>query len=140
MSATPRWFTVVAVLALLWNLLGCTAFVMDLMMTPEAVAKLSAEQQVLDSMRPMWAVFATGTAVIGGALGSLGLMMKKRWATMLLVLSLLGVIAQDYGLFFVVDGVALGGMTVVVLQGCVLLIAIGLVMLSRKAAARGWLS
>ena len=64
---TPKWFKVVAVIALLWNLLGCLAFAMDLRMTPEDVAALPEAQQALYAARPGWAVVATAVAVIGGS-------------------------------------------------------------------------
>ena len=45
--STPTWFKVVAVLALLWNLLGCLAFFSDLRISPEDLAKLPEAQQAL---------------------------------------------------------------------------------------------
>lgn len=84
MKATPKWFKVVAFVALLWNLLGCVAFVSELRLTPEAVSKLSAAQQAMYAARPIWSVAATGVAVVGGALGCIGLILCKRWAYPLL--------------------------------------------------------
>ena len=41
MTPMPKWFRPVAVIALLWNLLGCFAYLMDVTMKPEDIAKLS---------------------------------------------------------------------------------------------------
>ena len=112
-------------LALLWNLLGVFAWASDLMLTAADVAKLPPEQQALYAARPAWAVLATGTAVLGGALGCLGLLLRKRWARALLVLSLVGVIAQDVGLFGMTDAIRTAGPVPMVLQGVVLVVAIG---------------
>lgn len=139
MNKSPLWFKVVAVLALLWNLVGCLAFVSDLRLTPDDVAKLSQAQQALYNARASWATAATALAVIGGALGCVGLLLGKKWALPVLVASLIGLLVQDYGLFVVAGGAALSGQTALVLQGLVLLIAIGLILLSRKGIARGWL-
>ncbi|MEO7043099.1 MAG: hypothetical protein ABI035_12620, partial [Gemmatimonadaceae bacterium] len=125
--------------ALLWNLVGCLAFVSDLRLTPDDVAKLSQAQQALYNARASWATAATALAVIGGALGCVGLLLGKKWALPVLVASLIGLLVQDYGLFVVAGGAALSGQTALVLQGLVLLIAIGLILLSRKGIARGWL-
>ena len=133
------WFKAVAIIALLWNLLGCAAFFADLRLTPDDLAKLSAAQQAMYAARPMWSIAATGIAVLGGALGCLGLLLGKRWCYPLLGVSLLGVIVQDISMF-AEGGAAQFGSTAVVLQGLVLLIAIGLVLLARRASARGWLS
>lgn len=136
---TPTWFKVVAVLALLWNLLGCLAFFSDLRLSPETLAKLPEAQQALYAARPGWAVAATATAVFGGVLGSIGLLLRRRWALPVFALSLLGILAQDFGLFVSANGASLAGPVAVVMQGIVLAVGIGLVLLSRKGIARGWL-
>ena len=137
--STPTWFKVVAVLALLWNLLGCLAFFSDLRISPEDLAKLPEAQQALYAARPGWAVAATALAVFGGALGSIALLMRKRWALPVFVLSLLGILVQDFGLFVLADGASLAGPVAVVMQAVVLAVGIALILLSRKGIARGWL-
>jgi hypothetical protein len=140
MNKAPKWHLPVAIVALLWNLIGCAAYLADVTLTPEDVAKMSAAQQALYNSRPAWAVAATAIAVWGGAAGCVGLILRRRWATPLLIASLAGVIVQDIGLFGMTDVVAQEGPKVLVLQGLVLVIAIGLVLLARKATARGWLA
>ena len=66
--------------------------------------------------------------------------MKRKWAFVLLVLSLIGIIAQDISMFVLVNGAAVAGIVPVILQSIVLLLGIWLVLLSRKAVARSWLS
>ena len=140
MSNAPKWLSPVAVVALLWNLMGCYAWIADMRLTPEQVAAaMGTGMQQLYASRPMWAVSATGVAVLGGAVGSIGLLLRKRWASKLLWLSLAGVIAQDVGLFVLVDGATLAGAGVVAMQGLVLLVSIGLALLGRQAMRAGWL-
>jgi hypothetical protein len=138
MNARPKWYLPVSILALLWNLIGCAAYLSDVMLTAEDIAAMDATQQALYNSRPAWAVAATAVAVWGGAAGCVGLILRKRWSAVLLELSLAGVIVQDIGLF-ILSGVN-PGTFVMVMQGLVLLIAIGLVVLSRKAIANHWLS
>ena len=140
MNPAPKWYLPVAILALLWNLLGCAAYLGDVMLTPDDIARMSPAQQALYAARPAWAVSATAIAVWGGAAGCLGLVLRKRWALPLLVLSLAGVIVQDVALFVVSSAAAQAGTVAYVLQGLVLAIAIGLVLLARKAIARGWIA
>ena len=139
MNASPAWFKVVAVVALLWNLLGCVAFFSDLRLSPEDLAKLPEAQQALYATRPAWAVAATAVAVFGGVLGCVGLLMRKKWAFVVLVLSLIGIVVQDFGLFVLADGASLAGPVAVAMQAFVLVVGIGLVLLARKGIARGWL-
>lgn len=140
MEAAPRWFKPVAIVALLWNLLGCFAYLSDVMVTPEDVAKMSAAQQALYASRPAWALGATALAVWGGALGCVGLIVRKRWSRPLLLVSLAGVIVQDTALFVLTAAVSQAGPAVLVLQGLVVVIAVALVFLGRRADVEGWLS
>jgi hypothetical protein len=139
MNASPKWFKAVAILAVLWNLLGCFAFASDLNLSPADIAGLPESQQALYAARPAWAMVATGVAVIGGALGCIGLFLGRKWAFPVLVLSLIGILVQDFGLFVLVDGATLAGPVAVILQAIVLAIGIGLVWLGRKGIVRGWL-
>lgn len=140
MRAAPKWFTPVAVIALLWNVLGCIAYLSDVTLSPEDVAKMSAAQQALYAARPAWAVGATALAVWGGALGCTGLIMRKRWATIAFLVSLLGVIVQDVALFGMTNVTADAGPTALGLQALVLAIAVALLFLGRHAQQREWIA
>jgi hypothetical protein len=140
MNKVPKWFTAISIVALLWNLLGCLAFLADLRLSPQDVAKLSPAQQTLYNARPGWAVAATALAVFGGAIGCVGLLLREKWAFIPFCLSLVGILAQGFGLFILVNGATIAGSVAVIAQSIVLAIAIGLVFLSRLAIARGWLA
>lgn len=140
MEQPPKWFTPVAVVALLWNLFGCAAYLMDVRLTPDDVARMTAAQQAMHAARPAWSIAATAIAVWAGAAGCVGLILRKRWATPLLIASLAGVILQDLWLFVLSGSASQAGAVVFVLQGVVLVVAIALVMLARKAVARGWIA
>ena len=139
MEQAPKWFLPVAITALLWNLIGCAAYLSDVMLTPDALAKMTAAQQAMHDTRPAWSVAATAIAVWGGAAGCVGLIMRKRWAMPLFIASLAALVVQDASMFLL-SGAAPVETVAVVLQGLVLLIAIGLVLLARTAAARGWIA
>jgi len=140
MQQAPKWFLPVAIVALLWNLLGCVAYLADVMITPEALAKMTAAQQAMYHARPAWSVGATAIAVWGGAAGCVGLIMRKRWATPLLIASLAALVVQDVSLYMLTSANAGPDMAAAALQGCVLLIGVGLVLLARKATAQGWIA
>jgi hypothetical protein len=139
MTTTPRWYKTITIIALLWNLLGCLAVVSDLTIKPENVARLSPNEQALYAARTAWSAAASALAVFGGAAGCLGLILRKRWAMSFLLASLVGLVVQDYGLVVVAKGLALVGPSAIIIQGAVLLIAIGLVMLARSADKHGWI-
>jgi hypothetical protein len=138
MSVPPKWFTPVAILALLWNLLGASAYLMDVTISPEAVAKMGDAEQAMYASRPVWFVAAYASAVWFGVGGSLALLLRKRWAQPLFVLSLLGLIAQDIALFSRPEVRA--DTTVVLLQALVFVMALSLLMLARKAERETWIA
>lgn len=140
MNTAPKWYMPAAIAALLWNLLGCYAYLSDVTLTPEDIAKLSPAQQAMYAARPAWAVAVFAIAVWGGALGSLGLVLRKRWAQPVLIASLVAVILQEVALFAIAGAATQAGAAVFVLQGLVVVIAIVLVLLGRKAIARGWIN
>ena len=140
MTQAPKWFRAAAIIALLWNILGCLAFVADLQLKPEDIAKLPEAQQALYASRPAWSVAATAIAVFGGTLGCIGLILKRKWAFVLLLLSLLGILGQDIAMFVLANAAEAAGSFAIVLQSVVLIVGVWLVLLCRKAMASGWIS
>ena len=136
---TPKWFTVVAVVALVWNLFGLFAFVVDVTMTAEGLQALPAAQRSLYENTPGWVTVSFGVAVITGVLGSLGLLLKRSLATPLLALSLAAVVLQTGWSLIFSDAIELLGGQVLVMSGLVCAIALGLYLLARAANNRGWL-
>ena len=140
MNGSPGWFRPLAGVALLWNLLGCLAYLMDVKIAPDRLSQMSAAQQALYAARPWWAVAGTATAVWLGAAGCVGLLLGRRWAARLFAVSLIGVLIQDLWLFALSGAAAEAGAASFVAQGAVLVIAIALVQLARRGTALGWLS
>lgn len=140
MPDAPKWFKPVAIAALLWNLLGAAAYLADMMMSDEAVAALSSAERAIRSARPLWVVSATALAVWVGALSSVGLVLRKAWAKPDLLVSLAAVIVQDVWVFGLSNAGALAGPAGYAIQGMVLAIAIGLVVLANHAAKHFWIT
>lgn len=139
MPPVPKWFKPVAIAALLWNLLGCVAFAADAMMTQEQAAKLPPAQQELYHQRPGWFMIAYGAAVLTGALGCVGLLARKKLAAPFFAFSLAGLIVQDVALFGMTKVLSVMGPAPPVIQSLVLLVAVLLLLLARKATKAGWI-
>ena len=138
MNKVPVWFYVVAGIALLWNLIGLAAVVMNFTMSAEQIAALPPEQQQLFAETPAWATYASLIAVITGSLGCIGLLIKKNWAQIMFIISILGLIAQDIGIFVIVDAVAVVGVVPLYMQTFVFVMAVALWWLARFAEKREW--
>lgn len=136
----PRGFLVIAMAALLWNLLGVAMFVMQINMSPEALAALPQAERGLYEAAPTWINIAFGVAVFSGVLGALGLLMKKRWAVVMFLLSLIGLLVQLGSIYAMTPAWEVQGPTGVIMPAVLVLIAIFLWWYARKAAARNWIN
>lgn len=140
-SNVPKWFLGVAIAALIWNLLGVFAYLgqMYLMSNSEMLAELSVDEQNLYKNTPIWATIGFTLAVWGGALGSLLLMLKKKAAKPVLIVSLAGIIVQMYHSFFISNNFEVYGPGAAVMPVMIIIFGIVLVWLSDKSVKEGWL-
>lgn len=136
----PLGFWIVSVLALLWNLLGVAIFFLQVDMPPEALAAMPAEQRALYESTPAWVNGAFAVAVFGGALGSAMLLMKKRLALPLLLLSLLGLVVQMGYTYLMTPAFRVYGPSGAILPAMLVLIALFLVWFARRSLVRGWIA
>ncbi len=116
------------------------AYLAEAFMDPAALEALPAEQQEAYANKPAYATAAFALAVFGGALACLMLLLRKALASPLFYISFLAILVQMYHAFFVIDSVAMFGPGAAVMPGMIVVIAILLIFMSRKAKANGWIS
>lgn len=131
LAKTPIWFWIASGIALLWNLMGVSAYVAQLKMTAADIAAMPVDQRTLYENFPMWANIAFAISVFAGALGCIGLLMRKKWSLPVLGLSLLGVIGH------MVHNITSGAINfsepaTAILPGLILVVAIALLGLAKK--------
>jgi hypothetical protein len=136
----PSWFKIVAIIALIWNLLGVVAFVGQMLITPEMLSALPIAEQELYANTPLWATAAFAIAVFSGAFGSLFLLMRKSLATPLLIFSLVGVLVQNVHSFFISNSIEVYGPGGMIMPVMIIFLAIYLIWLAKNAQANGWFS
>jgi len=136
----PSWFKSVVIAALLWNLLGLMAFIGQMVMSAEMLAELSQAEQDIYTNTPLWATIAFAVAVFAGTLACLFLLLKKSIAYWLCVVSLAGVITQMIHSFFISNSFEVFGPGGLIMPIMVLIIAVALVWLSKKAIKEQWLT
>lgn len=82
-------FWILGVVFVLWNLMGCGFYLMDVMMSEAAYAETyGAEMAEAYKLYPVWAVAAYAIAVWGGLLASLLFLLRKRLCIALFAISL----------------------------------------------------
>ena len=83
-NSIPKWFWIVSVVLLLWNLMGLAVFgiMMTMIGNAEAMtaANLNDEQQALINAAPSWVNISFAVAVIFGVLGCIALLMRRKFA------------------------------------------------------------
>lgn len=135
----PGWFWAVAGLALVWEAFGCFAYVTQVSMSAEQLAALPDGQRQLFEAMPTWVTAAYGIATWGGLLAAIFLLMRRRWATTLFVVSLIAVLCQFGWSFLVADAAQVIGPSAYGLPATIIAIGAVLVWFSSHAAKRGWL-
>ncbi|MFT5892359.1 MAG: hypothetical protein ACI9Y7_002469 [Dokdonia sp.] len=134
-------FWIIAIIAIIWNIMGVGAFIGQSFVTDEAIALLPIDQAELLNNIPSWVVVIFGIAVFAGLLGSILLLMKKKLAVSIFMLSLLAVIIHQGYFFFTVDSIGIyGWVQGLIMPVIVILIAMFLYMYSKIATGKGWLS
>ena len=88
--SVARWYSVSAIGALLFMLIGCLGFLVDIRTDP---ATLPLDQRTLVLARPMWSLAAYGVAVWIGLVGTILLWIRRRLAEPLLLVSLIAAVA-----------------------------------------------
>ena len=133
-------FWIISIIALIWNLMGVFAYIAQVNMSDEIIAALPEAERALYENVPAWVTGAFAIAVFGGALGCLLLLLRKKLATSVLIISLIGIIAQmiyNFGMSKAAEVYGPGGM---VMPAMVVLIGVFLVWYAKQATAKGWLS
>jgi hypothetical protein len=132
-------FWLIAVLVLLWNIMGALNYFMQ--MNPESVASFPESHRAIIEGRPNWATAGFAVAVFGGLLGAALLLFRRFSAFYLFVLSLLGTIVTMVHTMSVIgesDKFQVSDLAIMVVMPIIL--AVVMVWYPTMAKKRGWLS
>lgn len=135
-AATPAWYWLAAVACLLFEGAGAYLFAESLTLDP---ATLPLDQRAVYQATPQWMTIAWAVAIGAGLLGAVGLVLRRRFAEPMLLVSLLAVAVQFSGIFLVRQLRELTPEDHLVLPIVILLFAYGFWQTSKLARARGWL-
>lgn len=138
-SKVPGWFWVVAALALLWEAAGVASYLYHVSLTPRDIAALDEGQATLMRGTPAWIFGAFAIATWGGLLGALALLLRRRWARALFVISLVAALIQFGWTFLIGKAHELIGPSAAIFPAFIILMAIALVWFATMAARRGLL-
>lgn len=117
-----------------------SAFFSRILATEEARLAMDETQAYVHREHPLWVNVVFALEVFGGALGCIGLWLRKTWALPLFIVSLVGVVSQTIFVYFISDAIEVLGTLAIVMPLVAMLIGGTLIFLSRWFKTRLWLN
>ena len=131
-----RWYLPAAIASLLFMLLGCAVFLLDVSADP---ATMPLDQRAAHDAQPLWLTLVYGAAVWAGALGALLLILRRRIAERLLLVSFVAVAIWLAGLLLVPRLRDLLGTDDIAVAVVVTILTWTIYWFARNSRRRGWL-
>lgn len=132
---TPLYW-LISIVAIFWNFMGIIAYLGQAYISDDALKMLPEENQLYFSNVPAWVTAAFAVAVFGGFLGAIGLIIRKKWAYFLFVISFLALVAQHVYNFFIQNYIEMTG-SQMILPIVTFIIALFLIYFSKQKSQQG---
>lgn len=131
-----RWYWIAATASLLFMAMGCLSYVMHVMLDP---ATLPLDQRAMMEAVPTWMTAAFAIAVWVGLAGAVALVIRRKIAEPLLLVSLIAVLVQFSGYFVdpeLRDAMPSDGLVIPIV---IVLLTWTVFWFARHSRQRGWL-
>ncbi len=139
-EATPKHLWIIGIITLPWNMMGAFDYLMTQTKNEAYLAQFEPAQLDYFYSFPTWVVFFWALAVWSSVLGSVLLMMRKRLAVPVFMVSLGSMVITAIYNYGFSKGMEMMGFTGFVFTVVIFLVALGLVLYSRAMRIRGVLS
>lgn len=135
----PIWFWLVSVIALIWNGLGVHGYLSQAYETSAYTDAYTTEQLEVMSSLPSWYTALFAIAVFTGAIGCLLLLLRKKAAKLLLILSFIAATIQMIYFLFIADLKGVDFSANEIMAYMIIVFALFLVWFSNHSAKKGWI-
>ena len=137
---TPVHLWVVGVLAILWNFMGVFDYLASNLELEFYMSQFPPEMlEWIDTM-PAWATAAWAFGVWGAFVGTIGLLLRKKWAVVAYAVSLGGLLVSSIYSYILTDAVEMMGSGAVFMNIAIWAVAVFLLVYAWAMAKRGVLS
>jgi len=136
-SKTPLHLWIVGVLALLWNLVGAFDYLATQLELESYMSQFNQEQLDFFYGFPKWVTSAWAIAVWGSVVGTVGLLLRRKWAVWAFGASLLGMAITTIHNFLLTNGAEVMGSAGSMFTIVIWVVAIFLFVYARRQAAAG---
>lgn len=130
----------IGIVALLWNSVGALDYVMTQTRNASYMANFTPGQLEYFYGFPSWVVGAWAVAVWGAVLGSVLLLLRRRLAEPVFLVSLVAMVITTIHNFLLSDGLRIMGSGAAVFSAVIFVVAVGLYLYARSLARRGVLT
>ena len=135
----PVWFWIVSVIALIWNGLGVHGYISQAYKLSAYTDAYTKEQLEVMSTLPSWYTALFAIAVFAGALGCLFLLLRKKIAKLLLILSFIAATIQMIYFLFIADLKGVDFSANEIMAYMIIVFALFLVWFANHATKNEWL-
>jgi hypothetical protein len=137
-TKTPIHLWIVGIIGLLWSSIGAMDYFMTQTANESYMQNFTPEQLEFFYGLPTWSVATWALGVWGGVLGTLLLLLRKKLAVPVLLVSLIAAVLTTVHNYAVVDGFAvMGGAGALVFSLLILVVAGALYWYARKMSETG---
>ena len=136
-EATPKHLWIIGIITLLWNMMGAYDYLMTQTRSEAYMAQFEPAQLEYFFNFPTWLVFFWALAVWSSILGSILLLMRKRLAVPVFMVSLGSMVITAIYNFGFSAGMEMMGVTGLVFTLVIFCVALGLLLYSRAMRMRG---
>jgi hypothetical protein len=137
---TPVHLWIVGVLSLLWNSVGAFDYLATQLGLEFYMSQFTEQQLAYFTSFPPWAVAGWAFGVWGAFVGSIALLLRKKWAFHAFAVSIAGLFVSTIYSFGLSDGAEIAGVGGMVFNAVIWIVAILLLLYSRAQTKSGVLS
>ena len=129
----PVWFWIISILALIWNSMGVNQYLQQAYNTEAFKSMVSTEELEMIGQLPTWYTAVFAIAVFAGALGCILLLLRKKLAYFVLLLSLISVLFQMGYITFSMNMAN-------IMTPFIVIVAVLLVLFSKHSKKKNWIN
>ncbi|GGG52007.1 hypothetical protein GCM10011414_22010 [Croceivirga lutea] len=119
--------------------MGVSQYLLQAFMPIEALEQMSQNERALFESKPAWVTASFAIAVFGGTLASIALLLRKKWARPVFLISLIAAIAQFIHWLFLTNATEVYGTSTYIMPILVIIFGIYEVYFAKQGIKKNWL-
>ncbi len=138
--SVPAWFWGIAVVSLLWNILGCVIFLSEVFAHETMIESMTDQQKDWARSTPRWIYLVFAISVSTGVAGSICLLMRKKLSVPMYTISFAAVLIQMVYTMLISGGLQVMGPSGAVMPTVVVALSVVWLLFSLFSKGKGWLA